>query len=60
MLWKKTKHFSGISEDYFYSYFQNKDAGYAIKIGKTTIYQNPQNIEERFGVKPPQSFVYIN
>ncbi|MGI6649665.1 MAG: ASCH domain-containing protein [Bacillota bacterium] len=58
-LWNKTSQHSGISEEYFYTYFGNKEKGYAIKIKNTTKYQNPLSLKEEFNVMPPQSFIYI-
>ena len=34
VLWNLTQDFSGISEDFFYEYFADKELGYAIKIKK--------------------------
>lgn len=59
-LWEKTKKYSGITEAYFYSYFSNQKTGFAIKVGKTIKYRNPQALQETYGVHPPQSFVYIS
>lgn len=58
-LWEKTKKYSGITEEYFYEYFQGRDSGYAIQVKNTNKYSTPQRIESRFGVKPPQSFLYV-
>lgn len=58
-LWDQTKKFAGITQEYFFSYFNGCDNGYAIKVRKTMKYPRPYCIESRFGVKPPQSFVYI-
>ena len=58
-LWDQTKEFAGITQKYFLSYFSGRDNGYAIKVRKATRYSQPFCIESRFGVKPPQSFVYI-
>ena len=59
LLWGQTKQHSGISESYFYSYFSEKDKGYAIKIGHVTRYQEPAQLDELLGIKPPQSFAYV-
>jgi predicted transcriptional regulator len=59
-LWWRTKDKSGISESYFYSYFSEKDKGYAIKVGETIKYKTPQPLQDLYGIKPPQSFAYIN
>ncbi len=58
-LWHTTKHKAGISENYFYSYFSEKEKGYAIKIGRTIKYKTPCSIEDLYGIKPPQSFAYV-
>lgn len=59
-LWKKTKKFAGIDEDYFYQYFAEREIGYAIKIKKTKKYRKPLSLKEDFNVLPPQSFLYLN
>lgn len=58
-LWRKTKKHAGISEDYFYSYFSDKEKGHAIKIGSTRKYRKPLLLKETFGVIPPQSYLYL-
>lgn len=58
-LWSKTKGASGISEEFFYQYFDNKKHGYAIKIGKVTEFDSPIPLFETYGIKPPQFFAYI-
>lgn len=58
-LWKKTKSYAGISEDYFFSYFKAKDRGYAIKIKNTKLYKTPKCIRQDLNLFPPQSFLYL-
>jgi predicted transcriptional regulator len=58
-LWNKTKNNSGISKEYFSSYFVNKDNGYAIKVEKSHKYKNPICLQSKYGVPPPQSFCYV-
>ena len=58
-LWNLTRVFSGISEDYFYEYFANRDIGYAIQIRKTTKYRIPKCLKSDFNMVPPQSFAYF-
>lgn len=58
-LWSLTQEFSGISEDFFYEYFADREVGYAIKIKKVTQYSMPKNLREEFNLFPPQSFAYI-
>jgi predicted transcriptional regulator len=60
-LWEETKEASGIVKAYFHSYFEGQNTGYAIKIGKTTCYELPLELEAHFQVKhAPQSFIYVN
>lgn len=58
-LWNLTKDFSGISEEYFFEYFANKEDGFAIKIKRTKKYKRPLSIKEDFNATPPQSFMYL-
>ncbi|MGB4774591.1 MAG: ASCH domain-containing protein, partial [Daejeonella sp.] len=55
-LWKITKAFAGINEDFFYQYFSDRDTAYAIKIKKTRKYRKPLCLKEDFKLTPPQSF----
>lgn len=58
-LWDLTQQFSGISEDYFYQYFSEKEIGYAIKIKKTKKYRQPKCLRADYNLLPPQSFAYL-
>jgi predicted transcriptional regulator len=58
-LWKQTKTHSGISENFFFSYFLNKQMGHAIKVKKAKKYKTPLCIRKDFQATPPQSFIYI-
>jgi predicted transcriptional regulator len=57
-LWKETKDFSGITEDYFYDYFVGKENGFALEVKRVIRYKKELCIKESFGKTPPQSFVY--
>ena len=57
-LWDLTQEFSGISEEYYYEYFANKEQGFAIKIKNTKKYNNPKCLKTDFNLSPPQSFAY--
>ncbi len=57
-LWNLTKDYSGITEEYFYEYFAEKDHGFAIKIKSKTKYRIPKCLKEDFNLTPPQSFAY--
>jgi predicted transcriptional regulator len=58
-LWKMTEEFSGISEDFYYKYFEFKTKGFAIKIKNTKKYKEPKCLREDFNLLPPQSFAYL-
>lgn len=59
-LWNRTKIFAGIGEEFFFRYFHGREYGHAIEIGEVRPYKAPFCPVERFGIKPPQSFVYID
>jgi predicted transcriptional regulator len=58
-LWEMTEQHSGISEDFFNTYFADRKVGHAIKIKKVKKYKTPLNLKENFNVVPPQSYVYL-
>ena len=58
-LWKETSRYSGISQEYFYKYFIDKENGYAIKIKKIKKYEKALCIKKSFNLLPPQSFLYL-
>lgn len=58
-LWELTKEYSGITEDYFYQYFSEREKGFAIQVKKIKKYNNPKCLKNDFKLHPPQSFAYI-
>lgn len=58
-LWQLTSDASGISEDQYRAYFRGRARAYAIEIGERLLYSIPRAIEEEYGVRPPQSFMYL-
>lgn len=58
-LWKITKEHSGVDKVFFNKYFEHREEGYAIKIKQTLLYDEEYDIYDKYGVKPPQSFLYI-
>ncbi|MBO7608501.1 MAG: hypothetical protein J6T28_12935 [Paludibacteraceae bacterium] len=58
-IWDKTARDSGITRDFYLSYFSNKENAYAIKVGKITRYKRSRNLSEYNLNFAPQSFVYI-
>jgi predicted transcriptional regulator len=59
-IWRQTKSQSGISEDYFFEYFHDRDVAYAIKVKKAKLYKNALCLRKDFNLLPPQSFMYYN
>ncbi|TDO28855.1 hypothetical protein [Sediminibacterium goheungense] len=57
-LWEMTQDLSGITEDYFYQYFENRTEGFAIQIKKAKKYRQPKCLRADYNLLPPQSFVY--
>ena len=59
-VWRQTKDYSGISKQFFDSYFKGRTKAVAYKLGKIKKYKKPMLLSE-FGVKAaPQSFVYLD
>lgn len=58
-LWNKTKKENGVEKEFFKEYFENREKGYAIKIKNTKRYKVAYNIYEKYGIKAPQSFLYL-
>lgn len=59
-LWNETKSASGITKEYFDSYFVNRNVAYAYKLGAIEVYKEPKELNE-FGLRfAPQSFAYVN
>lgn len=58
-LWDSTFEFAGITEEFYWEYFNGKESGYAIEVKKVRKYGEPLGIKESFGIAPPQSFAYV-
>ncbi|MEJ0029086.1 MAG: ASCH domain-containing protein [Bacteroidota bacterium] len=58
-IWTKTKEHAGITEEFFFDYFSDKDVAHAIKIKKVKKYKKPLSIKDDFNVLPPQSYLYL-
>lgn len=59
-LWNETHQFSGITREYFFQYFSNKEEGFAIKIKNQRKYKQPKSLKEDYNLLPPQSFLYLS
>jgi predicted transcriptional regulator len=58
-IWRQTKKYSGITKDFFYEYFENRQIAHAIKIKNPKKYRKALNIRTDLNVFPPQSYVYL-
>jgi predicted transcriptional regulator len=58
-LWDRTEAHAGIDLDLIFTYFSGRDVGHAIAIGKVKRYKEPRDIGTAYGVRPPQSFLYL-
>ncbi|WP_375191047.1 hypothetical protein [Chryseobacterium sp.] len=59
-LWERTKAHSGITKEYFYEYFGEREIGHAIKIKKVKKYIHPLSLKDDLKVSPPQSYMYLD
>ena len=60
-LWMRTRSGSGISKEYFDDYFEGREQGYALRIGRVRAYSQhvvPGDVID--GFSPPQSFMYVD
>jgi predicted transcriptional regulator len=58
-LWEQTAAQAGIERDVFMDYFAGCEVGHAIKIGRVKRYAKPRDLQKTYGVRPPQSFLYL-
>jgi predicted transcriptional regulator len=58
-LWSRTSQYAGIDQELFFNYFKGRGIGHAIAIGKVRKYKKPLELSGAFGIRAPQSFVYI-
>lgn len=59
-LWNKTKDKSGITKEFYDSYFENKSVAVAYELGDIEIYSPYKELDE-IGVDfVPQSFIYLD
>src|SRR5262245_39761961 len=59
-LWERTRAAGGIERDLFFAYFAGRTTGYAIEIGPTRKYSRPLDVGRHYGVRAPQSFLYLD
>lgn len=59
-LWEQTSEHAGIDAKKFFAYFKGRVIGHAIVIGKVKEYATPQDLHATYGVRAPQSFLYVD
>ena len=59
-IWKRTKKYSGISQEFYDEYFDGRDKVYAIKIAATKRYRKAKILADYNIRLAPQSFVYVD
>lgn len=59
VIWEETAIFSGISKRFYYTYFENRNKAYAIKIGRVTRYEIARQLSDYSINVAPQSFAYL-
>lgn len=61
VIWKKTKKYSGIDDDFFNSYYKGKSRAVAIKIKNPILYKDPINPLDKYDkFVAPQSYKYLD
>lgn len=59
-VWETTKKYSGISDKYFYDYYENRLHAIAYRLGNVVKYSRPMDLHE-IGINfVPQSYVYLD
>lgn len=59
-IWQKTKKHSGISEEFFYRYYENKRKAVVYELGEVIEYKYPIELHE-IGINfAPQSYLYLD
>jgi predicted transcriptional regulator len=58
-IWDETAPYSGITHDFYMSYFANKEKAYAIKIRSPKRYSHARKLSDYNIHYAPQSFAYI-
>lgn len=59
-IWIQTRLYSGISQEFFKSYFEGRDKAYAIKVASTKRYSKHKSLADFNIHTAPQSFAYVN
>lgn len=59
-LWRRTRGESGVSREFFFSYFADRPQAHAIEIKAFHPYPSPKRLADEYpSIAPPQSFCYL-
>lgn len=58
-IWEMTREYSGISEEFFFKYFGEREIAHAIEIKNIKRYKKPFSLRDRYNLYPPQSYLYL-
>ena len=58
-VWQQTAEFSGISKEFFDSYYAGKEKAIAYRLGEVRKYESPKRLADVGVTSAPQSFVYL-
>ena len=60
-LWDSCQDFAGITEKDYFEYFSGSSTGFALQIGRLTLFKYPIQVTKILeGFRPPQSFQYVD
>ena len=59
-IWKRTEKKSGISQEFFFKYYEGKTKAIAYKLRNLNIFEEPKTLQDYGVFSSPQSFVYVN
>ena len=58
-VWQQTAELSGISKEFFDSYYSGRDKAIAYRLGEVSEYDSPKRLADVGVASAPQSFVYL-
>ena len=58
-VWKKTETKSGISKEFFFSYYKDREKAVAYKLTNLNTFVEPKTLSDYGVTAAPQSFVYV-
>ena len=58
-IWQQTAEHSGISKDFFDTYFRGKSKAIAYRLGEVRKYKRPKHLADVGVTSAPQSFAYL-